>query len=70
MHLDHCYAFGLLLLPSGLKKKFVEGEDPVSYLTTTLVRDHEHFIPTKFRKYPSIGSVGKADYVVKYIYMH
>ena len=24
MLLDHCYAFGLLLLPSSLKKKFVE----------------------------------------------
>ena len=25
--------------------------------TTTLVRDHEHFMPTKFRKYPLSGSV-------------
>ena len=32
--------------------------------------DLEHFIPSKFRKYPSIGSVGKADYVFPYIYMH
>ena len=28
MLLDHCYAFGLLLYPSGLKKKFVEEGDP------------------------------------------
>ena len=38
--------------------------------TTTLVRDHKHFIPSKFRKYPSISSAGKADYVFQYIYMH
>ena len=37
--------------------------------TTTLVRDHEHFIPTKFRKHPLSGSVEKADYVFPYIYM-
>ena len=28
MLLGHCYAFGLLLCPSGLKKKFFEEEDP------------------------------------------
>ena len=28
MLLDHCYAFGLSLKPSGLKKKFVEEGDP------------------------------------------
>ena len=38
--------------------------------TTTLVRDHGHFIPTKFRKHPLSGSVVKADYVFLYIYMH
>ena len=38
--------------------------------TTTLVRDHEYFIPTKFHKYPLSGYVGKADYVFPYIYMH
>ena len=38
--------------------------------TITLVRDHEHFIPTKFRKHPSSGTVVKADYVFPYIYMH
>ena len=38
--------------------------------TTTTVRDHEHFIPTKFRKYPLSGSVVKAGYVFPYIYMH
>ena len=35
-----------------------------------LVRDHEHFMPTKFRKHPLSGSVVKADYVFPYIYMH
>ena len=34
------------------------------------VRDHEYFIPTKFRKHQSSGSVVKADYVFPYIYMH
>ena len=38
--------------------------------TTTLVRNHEHFIPTKFRKHQLSGSVVKADYVFPYIYMH
>ena len=28
MLLDHCYEFGLLLQPSGLKKKFFEEGDP------------------------------------------
>ena len=32
MLLDHCYAFGLSLLPSSLKKKFVEeGTPPLTY---------------------------------------
>ena len=34
------------------------------------VRDYEYFISIKFRKHPSSGSVGKADYVFQYIYMH
>ena len=38
--------------------------------TTTLVRDHEHFMPTKFHKHPLNGYVEKADYVFHYIYMH
>ena len=29
MFLDHFYAFGFLLLPSGLKKKFPEEGDPL-----------------------------------------
>ena len=29
MLLDHCYAFGLSLLPAGLKKKFLEEGDPL-----------------------------------------
>ena len=55
MLLDHCYAFGLLPWPSGLKKVFEEG-DPVTYFgpaldphqagsgqkTTTLIRDFEY----------------------------
>ena len=39
----------------------------------TLVRDHEHFIPSKFRKHPlssSVVNMVKADYVFPYIYMH
>ena len=85
MLLDHCYAFGLSLKPSVLKKKFLkEGGSPLTYFcpaldpplggsgrkTTTLVRDHEYLIPTKFRKHPPSGSVAKADYVFQYIYMH
>ena len=34
------------------------------------VRDYEYFISIKFRKHPSSGSVGNADYVFQYIYMH
>ena len=81
MLLDHCYAFALLFLPSGLKKKFLKEGDPrdlflprpgsapeqIRPKTTTLARDHEYFITTKFRKHPSSGSVEKADYVSKYI---
>ena len=37
--------------------------------TTTLVRYHEHFIPTKFHKYPLSGSEVKADYIVP-IHIH
>ena len=37
---------------------------------STQVRDHEYFIPTKFRKHQSSGSIVKADYVFPYIYMH
>ena len=36
--------------------------------TAILVNDHEHFIPTKFRKHPLSRSVVKADYVFPYIY--
>ena len=32
--------------------------------------DHEHFMPTKFRKHPLSGSVVKADCVFPYINMH
>ena len=28
LDLDHCYAFGLWLYPTGLKKKFLEEGDP------------------------------------------
>ena len=38
--------------------------------TTTLVKDNEHFILTKFHKHPFSGSVVKADNVFPYIYMH
>ena len=31
---------------------------------------YEHFILTKFGKYPSSDSVVKADYVFQYIYMY
>ena len=69
MVLNHCYPFGLSLKPSGLKK-FLEEGDPLWPIlappwiaqggsgrkTTTLVRDHEYFIPTKFHQNPSSGS--------------
>ena len=85
MLLDHCYEFGLLLQPSGLKKFFEEGEPPpVTNFASPWIRplgkygqnifmhvlSHEHFIPTKFRKHPLSGSVVKAGYVFPYIYMH
>ena len=70
MLLDHCYAFGLSLLPSGLKKKFVEEGPPMTYFgpsldppldgsgrqITTLVRDYEYFIPSKSNQNQSSGS--------------
>ena len=86
MLLDHCYEFGLLLWPSGLKKFFEEGEHPHPSDLFGLALDpplgrygqnifmhvpgHEHFIPTKFRKHPLSGCVVKAGYVFPYIYMH
>ena len=42
----------------------------VCWKAYTQVRDYENFISIKFRKHPSSGSVGKADYVFQYIYMH
>ena len=36
----------------------------------TQVRDYEYFISIKFSKHILSGSVGKADYVFQYIYMH
>ena len=80
MLLDHCYAFGLLLLPSSLKKFFEEGTPQplwpifaspwIRPLILMHVQGYENFIPIKFRKHPSSGSVVKADYVFPYIHMH
>ena len=80
MLLDHCYAIGLSLQPSGLKKKFLKGRDPMTSFcpaldpplggsgkkTTTLVRDHEHFIPTKFHQNQASGSGEEIDNVKDY----
>ena len=69
MPLDHCYVFGLLLWPFGLKKKFLEG-DPRDFLlprprsapvriwpkNNNACRDHEYFITTKFHQNPPSGS--------------
>ena len=74
---DHCYPFGLSLWPSSLKKKFLEEGPPVTYFgpaldlplggsgrkTTTLVRDHEYFIPTKFHQNPSSGFAEEVENV-------
>ena len=69
MLLDHCYEFGLLLQPSGLKKGppgdlFCLALDPPlgKYGQNIFmhVPGHEHFIPTKFHKDPLRGSVVKA----------
>ena len=74
MLIDHCYAFRLSLQPIGLKKKFLEEGDPVTYFcpaldpllggsglkTTTLVRDHEYFIPTKFHLNPGKAVLEKS----------
>ena len=82
MLLDHCYAFGLSMKPSVLKKFLEEGDTRDLFLplpgpalgriwpkTTPLVWDYEYFIPTKFRKHPPNGSIGKADFMFQYIYM-
>ena len=72
---DHCYAFGLSLLPLCLKKFLEEGEPPSPILarpgesgrkTTTLVRDHEYFTPTKFQQNPSSGSGEEVENVKVY----
>ena len=84
MLLECCYAFGLLLWSSNLKKMFFEEGDPLDLFLPspgyapgriwpkclTHVRSHEFFIPTKFCKHPSSGSVVKADYLFPYIQMH
>ena len=69
---------GVLLLNSDLKKSFEEGA--LTYFCPTLdpplgesdrkalTRAQGH--PTKSRKYASVGSVEKADYLLSYIYMH
>ena len=67
MLLDHRYAFGLSLLPPGLKKKFLEEGDTRDLIwhrpgadlakkKTATVRDHEYIIPTKLHQNPSIGT--------------
>ena len=76
MPLDHCCPFGLSLLPSGLKKKFLEEGDPRDLFspvlggsgrkTTALVRDHEYFIATKFHQNPSSGSGEEVENVKKF----
>ena len=38
MFLDHCYAFGLLLLPCGLKKKLFEEGRPIIYFAPPWAR--------------------------------
>ena len=80
MLLDDFCAYGLLLWPSSLKKKFLKGAtyfcpalDPPlrrsGRKTTKLVQNHECFIPTKFHKNPSSGSEEEVENV-SYIYMH
>ena len=83
MLLENCYAFGVLLYSSSLKKFFGEGDPVTSFgpaldpplgrfgpKVNTNLRGHEYFIPIKFGKYPSNDSVVKADYVFPHIYMH
>ena len=45
---------------------FLAALDPPQGLNTCV--GHENFIPTKFHKHPSSGSVVKADYVCSHIY--
>ena len=66
------------------RRSFLKKGTPVTYFCPTLdppyvafakkalsqVQGHEYFIPTKFRKHQSSGSVAKADYVFQYIYMY
>ena len=85
MLLDHCHAFGFVavafqseeevLLEKGpLIDLFLLALDPplgeVCHKVYTQVRYDEYFIPTKFHKHPSSGSIVKADYVFPYIYMY
>ena len=80
MLLDHCYVFGLSLKLSGLKKKFLRKGTPVTYFcpaldpplggsgrrTTTLEKDHEYFISTKFHQNSSSGSGEEVENVKVY----
>ena len=83
MLVDQCYALGLFLLFSNLKKSSGEGallDILLPHLDPPLggscrkasmhVQGHEYFLPTKFRKHRSIGSIEKARYVLLCIYMH
>ena len=82
MLLDHCFTFGLLLLPSNSEEEISLKKGPLlthhgpaldpplggsGPKVNTNVRAHDYFIPTKFCKYPSSDSVFKADYVFPYI---
>ena len=70
MLVDHCYAFGLLLQPSGLKKKILgEGVPrdlflprpgsafgPIWPKNNNTCKGPKYFIPTMFHQNPSSGS--------------
>ena len=77
MFLDHCYAFGLLLYFRSEEEVCWRRGPPVTYIgpaldpplggsgrkTTTLVRDLENFIHTKFHQNSSSGSGEEVKYV-------
>ena len=74
MLIDHCYAFGLMMWPSkevlwrrGPRDLFWPRLDPLlggsGWKTTTLVRNNEYFIPTKFHQNPSSGYGEKVENV-------
>ena len=68
MLLDHCYELGLLLKPSGLKKKLFEEGDPpppppVSYFASPWIRPWANMAKTSFFMCPAMSTSSLPSFV-------